>query len=492
MENILPIHLQEVIFSSSDKNLSKQISKLEKAGEIRKIAPRIYTSNFIDEPEVIITKNIFTILGKLYPNSVLSHRSALEFTPTSAGHIFVTYTYTKKIKLPGITIRFKEGNGPIEGDNLFSGELFVSQQERAFLENLQVSRQQEPESKTLTLPEIEAKLEQIVRVNGENGINKVRDNARVIAEKLGMQSEFAKLNRLISALLTTKPSKILSSPIAMARAFGNPYDPARISLFETLFQYLKQNEFGNIPEINTDKTAFKNFAFFEAYFSNYIEGTIFELEEAKSIIKTETPIANRDEDSHDVLGTYRIVSNLKEMNKTPATHDELLNILQYRHHILLEARKSKKTGQFKDKNNRAGDTHFVDFNLVRGTLIKGFDYYRALNNSFAKAAYIMFMISEIHPFLDGNGRIARVMMNAELVKEKQTKIIIPTVYRDDYLGALRCLTRQKDPVVYVKMLQRAQEFSSTIKANDMNEAELHLKACNAFKEHDKAILKIVK
>ena len=492
MENILPIHLQEVVFSSSDKNLSKQISKLEKAGEIRKIAPRIYTSNLIDEPEVIITKNIFTILGKLYPNSVLSHRSALEFAPTSAGHIFVTYTYTKKIKLPGITIRFMEGNGPIEGDNLFSGELFVSQQERAFLENLQVSRQPRPESKTLTLPEIEAKLEQIVRVNGEDGINKVRDNARVIAGRLGMQSEYAKLNRLISALLSTKPSKILSSPIAMARAFGNPYDPARISLFETLFQHLKQNEFGNFPEINTDKTAFKNFAFFEAYFSNYIEGTVFELEEAKSIIKTETPIANRDEDSHDVLGTYRIVSNLKEMNKTPATHDELLKILQYRHHMLLEARKSKKPGQFKDKNNKAGDTHFVDFNLVRGTLIKGFDYYRALNNPFAKAAYIMFMISEIHPFLDGNGRIARVMMNAELVKEKQTKIIIPIVYRDDYLGALRRLTKQKDPVIYVKMLQRAQEFSSTIKANDMNEAEIHLEACNAFKEHDKAILKIIK
>lgn len=492
MENILPIHLQEVIFSSSDKNISKQISKLEKAGEIRKIAPRIYTSNFIDESEVIISKNIFAILGKLYPNSVLSHRSALEFEPTSSGHIFVTYSYTKKIKLPGITIRFMKGSGPIGGDNPFSGELFVSQQARAFLENLQVSRRPGSESKTLTLLEIEAKLEQIVRINGENGINQIRDNAKVIAEKLGMQSEFAKLNRLISALLTTKPSKILSSPIAMARAFGNPYDPARISLFETLFQYLKQNEFGNISEINTDNTAFKNFAFFESYFSNYIEGTIFELEEAKSIVKTETPIANRDEDSHDVLGTYRIVSNLKEMNQTPSTHDELLKILQYRHHILLEARKSKKPGQFKDKNNRAGDTHFVDFNLVRGTLIKGFDYYRALNNPFAKAAYIMFMISEIHPFLDGNGRIARVMMNAELVKEEQTKIIIPTVYRDDYLGTLRRLTRQKDPIAYVKMLQRAQEFSSTIKANDMNEAEIHLEACNAFKEHDKAILKIIK
>lgn len=101
------------------------------------------------------------------------------------------------------------------------------------------------------------------------------------------------------------------------------------------------------------------------------------------------------------------------------------------------------------------------------------------------------MVSEIHPFLDGNGRIARIMMNAELVKENQTKIIIPTVYRDDYLGALRRLTRQKDAAVYVKMLQKAHKFSATIKANDMNEAEIHLEACNAFKEHDKAILKII-
>ncbi len=492
MEKNLPIHVQEIIFSSSDKSLSKQISKLEKNGEIKKIAPRIYTSNFADEPEEIIRRNIFKIIGTQYPNSVLSHRSAIEFKPTAASHIFVTYKYTKKIKLPGITIRFLEGSGPIQGDNPFSGELFVSQQERAFLENLQVSRKSGPQSKTLTIPEIEAKLEQIIRVNGEDGLNELRDKAKVIADKLDMQNEFAKLNKLISALLNTQPSKILSSPIAMARAFGYPYDPARIEIFEILFQHLQQIEFSNIPEINVSKTAFKNFAFFEAYFSNYIEGTIFELEEAKNIVKTETPAANRDEDSHDVLGTYRIVSNLKEMSLTPSTPEEFLEILQYRHQILLEARKSKNPGQFKNKNNRAGETHFVDFNLVRGTLIRGFDYYRALNNPFAKAAYIMFLISEIHPFLDGNGRIARVMMNAELTKEKQTKIIIPTVYRDDYLGALRRLTRKKDPIVYVKMLQRAQEFSSTIKANDMNEAELHLEACNAFKEHDQAILKIIK
>ena len=491
MENNIPIHLQEVIFTSNDAKINKQLGKLEEAGQIKKIAPRIYTSNFNEPEDVIIRRNIFTILGKLYPGAVLSHRSALEFKPTTANQIFVTYTYTKKIELPGITIRFMEGMHAIEGDNPFSGELFVSQQERAFLENLQSSRQIGATSKTITLPEIESKLEQIVQVKGEEGLNQFRDKAREIADKLAMQTEFGKLNKLISALLTTKPSKILTSPLAVARALGNPYDKHRLELFEKLFIELQQQPFKDCQDINRETIAFRNFAFFEAYFSNYIEGTIFEIEEAKSIIQTETPIPNRDEDSHDILGTYRLVSNQKEMSVTPSNPDELLNILQYRHQILLGARTSKKPGQFKDKNNRAGETHFVDHTLVRGTIIKGFDYYQALKEPFAKAAYIMFMISEIHPFLDGNGRIARVMMNAELVKENQTRIIIPTVYRDDYLGALRRLTRNDEPKVYIRMLQRAQEFSRSLIANDMQALENHLTLSNAFKEHDEAKLKII-
>lgn len=46
-------------------------------------------------------------------------------------------------------------------------------------------------------------------------------------------------------------------------------------------------------------------------------------------------------------------------------------------------------------------------------------------------------------------------MNAELVAAKQAKIIIPTVFRDDYLGALRKLTRQRQPDAYIRMLNRA-------------------------------------
>lgn len=489
MEKNLRDHLPEIIFSSSDSARSQQISKLEKAGRIRKIAPRIYTSNLDEEPNKIIERNIFKILGNQYPNAVLSHRSALEFKVTSEKHLFVTYKYTKKVKLSDVIVRFMEGPGPIDKDNKLNGELYVSQKERAFLENLQVSRKFGSKSKTLTLPEIEEKLEDIVRVNGEDALNDLRDRSKVISEQLGMHQEFEKLNKMIGALLTTKPSKILNSPIAIARAYGNPFDKFRIELFEILFVALKKKEFPKRPDQNTAPAAFRNFAFFESYFSNYIEGTIFEIEEAKQIVESQTPIPDRDEDSHDILGTYNIVRDKNEMSIIPKDSNELLKIIKNRHEVLLSARASKKPGQFKDLNNRAGETHFVDFNLVRGTLIEAFNYYQNLEDPFSRAAYIMFIISEIHPFLDGNGRIARVMMNAELVAAGQTRIIIPTVYRDDYLGALRRLTRNKDPEVYIRMLQRAQEFCAALDASDMNKLEEQLEAGNAFKEHDESRLK---
>lgn len=490
MDKSIPLDLQEIIFSSSDTTLSRTINRYETEGRLRKIAPRIYTPNMVEAPEAIIRRNIFTIIGYLYDGAVLSHRSAFEFKPTTTGNLFLTYTYNRKVEFPGITLNIYKGELNIDGDNLFVNGLYVSQRERAMLENFQHSRKPGPDSKTLSIPELEEKLEQIILAKGEEGINQFRDKAKTIADKLGMEQEFERLNKLISAMLTTKPAKLLSSAVAMARAFGSPYDPARISLFETLFIALQQ-PFPSIEEPYKGLKAYRNFSFFEAYFSNYIEGTKFEINDAKQIIETGQPMAARDEDSHDILGTYQLVSNPAEMVKIPATTEELLTILRYRHKVLMRARHSARPGEFKEQNNIAGATSFVDHTLVRGTLIKGFDFYRALEDPFAKAAYMMFLVSEVHPFNDGNGRIARVMMNAELNKAGQTKIIIPTVFRIDYIGALRQLTRNSNPEIYIRMLQRAHLFSGTIKGEDMDQMQYILEKSNAFKEDEGDILKII-
>jgi hypothetical protein len=489
MAKIPSPRLQEVLFGSSDKAESAKISSLEKQGLIKKIAPRIYTSNMEEEPAVIIKRNWFRILASQYPEAILSHRTALEFRPTPGGHVYLTYSYTNNVKLPGMTIHFLKGSGPIEGDKPFFEKLYVSQEARAYLENLQSSRGTGEESKTLSQPDIEEKLDTIVRVKGEDALNALRDRARNIAESLGMEKEFTKLNQLISALLATGFSKKLQSPVAKARVLGDPFDPGRIDLFENLYQVLAGGIFPDLADMNKTKKAYQNFAFFESYFSNYIEGTEFLVSEAKEIITTETPLPSRDEDSHDILGTYEIVADKTEMNNIPGDADRMLKLLQERHAVLLRARLSKKPGQFKDINNRAGSTEFVDWQLVSGTLKKGFEWYSLLQHPFSKAAYIMFLISEVHPFLDGNGRIARVMMNAELSSTGLSKIIIPTVYRDDYIGPLKQFTKQRTPDAYVRMLLKAWEFSSNIFGEDLEAMEDYLTRCNAFKEPKEGKLK---
>ncbi|GGH00080.1 Fic family protein [Parapedobacter pyrenivorans] len=491
MDKNTPLHLQEIIFSSSEPHISRKITALVKEGRLRKLAPKVYSPNLEEDPAILIQRNRFKIIGRLYPGILLSHRSALEFKPTTADHLFLTYTYDRKVKLPGLTLNILKGSRPIPGDYLLTDGLYVAGQERALLENLQESRKVGGESKTLTLPEIEEKLDQIVRVKGEESLNELRDRAKEISGALGMEKEYDKLNRLIGAILSTKPADILKSPVTIARVFGHPYDPQRLALFEKLFVELQQREFTEISDANKTPKAFRNFAFFEAYFSNFIEGTRFDVQEALQILETGQPLPARDEDSHDVLGTYQIVGNRKEMGVTPDNAAQLIQILLYRHRILLAARPSKKPGEFKDKNNRAGDTEFVDHALVRGTLIQGFDFYHALRHSFAKAAYMMFLISEVHPFLDGNGRLARVMMNAELVSAGQTKIIIPTVFREDYLGALRQLTRRQEPDTFIRMLLRAQQFSATITGESIGVMQQVLEASNAFREGEEHILRIV-
>jgi hypothetical protein len=67
-----------------------------------------------------------------------------------------------------------------------------------------------------------------------------------------------------------------------------------------------------------------NRSFFESYFSNYIEGTEFEISEAERIVFQNQNIENRHADSHDVLAVYRQVSDYQQMSTPPQTTDEFV------------------------------------------------------------------------------------------------------------------------------------------------------------------------
>jgi len=115
---------------------------------------------------------------------------------------------------------------------------------------------------------------------------------------------------VIGALLGTHEARHLTAKQALARAAGRPYDPARLQIFDALFSVLNAVPLPEILDPAPSGSARENFAFFEAYFSNYIEGTTFTVEEeAEEIVFHGQIIENRGEDSHDVLGTFNAAAN---------------------------------------------------------------------------------------------------------------------------------------------------------------------------------------
>lgn len=477
----------------SNREASYRISREVAAGRLKKIAPRLYTTRVKDAPETIIRRNLWDVVGMLFPGAVISQRTAIELKPTRDGSVFITGAYPRILRLPGVAVRMVRGLGPVEGDVRYGNTLWLASPARAYLENLKPTRRRGGAARVLDRAELEDRLERLLRVSGEKALNDFRDTAKGVAPSLGLTRELEQLQEIVGQLLGSRPGR-LAGAAAAARLAGLPYDADRLPLLDALVSELR-----GWPVVDRSRRAvagqpFENEAFFDAYFSNYIEGTEFEVEEAVEIVFEGRIPTKRPKDAHDVLGTYRLLSDPQEMTHSATREGEdleaFIRLLKRRHHTMLADRPEAAPGEFKTEPNRAGNTVFVAPELVRGTLQKGLERFRALDTAFARAAFMMFLVAEVHPFVDGNGRLARVMMNAELIAGEQQRIIIPTVYRDDYLGALRALSRNTRAEVLPKMLDYAQLFASRVDFADLRAARGALEQAEAFREPSQGRLRI--
>ncbi len=141
--------------------------------------------------------------------------------------------------------------------------------------------------------------------------------------------------------------------------------------------------------------------------------------------------AQRSRDGHDVLATYRQLVNLGTRAPSEFSIGEFEEEIKARHADLMSGRQENAPGHYKQEPNAAGNTLFVLPGRVRGTLYAGLPIVNGMD----------------HPFVDGNGRMSRIMMTKELLASGLSRITIPTVWREDYLGALRALNRFEDPTL---------------------------------------------
>lgn len=469
---------QPEVFATS-KEISAAVRQAAAAGKLRKLSGRLYTRNLNEPLEMVARRNWQRIAGHYFPGSVVVDRSAFEAKPAADGSLYLDagpdWAGKRPLRLPGLTLRPRRGTGPAPGDMPYM-DFFIASRPRSLLDNLRHGRGQRGLDRTLSRAEIERELTRLAERRGEGALNELRDQARALAPELGRESELALLDELIGAVLGTRDAP-LETREAQARRDGLPFDRDRIELFETLQAELLRD----LPPSRTEAAGtLPTIAFFEAYFSNYIEGTEFELEEAEQIVFEREIPEVRSEDAHDVLGTFDLVNDPVKRCLVPGDPESLLELLRTFHAQVLERRPQAHPGSFKTRANRAGGTSFVQPDLVVGTLTEGYRFLEPLTSGLSRAIFFMFLISEVHPFTDGNGRIGRIFMNAALSERGEQRVLIPLSYRDDYLGGLRALSRNADPVPLLRVIDFAQRYATGIDWTDRERALAELEETNAF------------
>ncbi len=85
----------------------------------------------------------------------------------------------------------------------------------------------------------------------------------------------------------------------------------------------------------------------------------------------------------------------------------------------------------------------------------------AANKEAALTAYVHLHISfvRIHPFWDGNGRTARLLMNLELMKDGYPPVVLPVEKRLEYYEALDMAHVKGDYSLFLSLMAGISEDS---------------------------------
>ncbi len=457
------------------------LSRLAKRGDAVRLAAGIYIVGGRLPVDALVRHHLFDIVNQVWSDAVISGRSALAGGLPVDGVLYLVHPSPPRfapLRLPGVTVQVRIGPGPLPGDMRFPNGVALAGVTRGLVENVNLPGR--PASGTAGTAAVEDIIDELARTGGAGKVRNALTQLDVIAGNFDPAAVALVRTRLSAALGSFSGQLGVTSTRLAARLSGQPFDQHRIDLLRGLTSSLEER--APVPRnASRDPRDRAWLPFFEAYFSNYIEGTEFDVAEARAIAIDGLIPANRPQDAHDVAATYRLAADATDSATVPKTGNELLDLLRSRHEVLMAARPEKRPGEFKERPNFAGGYRFVEPDLVTGTLIHGFALIDALIDPFARATAMMLLITECHPFDDGNGRVARLLSNAELTAAGQSRIVIPSVYRNNYIAGLNGASNGVGKgQTLIAVLDFVQRWTVKIRWVDFALASDDIKATNGF------------
>ncbi|SKC81984.1 Fic family protein [Maledivibacter halophilus] len=176
------------------------------------------------------------------------------------------------------------------------------------------------------------------------------------------------------------------------------------------------------------------------YNSNAIEGNTLTLVETKVVLEGITIGGKTLREHLEVINHKEAILYVEEIvkNEEPLTEWQIKNI----HSIVLKGINDNYTGIYRDQNVIiSGAMHIPpDYILLNELMSQFIDWYNSKEvqemNPIERAARVHGEFVKIHPFIDGNGRTARLLLNLELMKSGYPPIVIKNNRRVEYYEAL--------------------------------------------------------
>ena len=177
------------------------------------------------------------------------------------------------------------------------------------------------------------------------------------------------------------------------------------------------------------------------YTSNAIEGNTLSLSETKIIIEDGITIGGKPVKDHlEVIGqanAYDLLFDIAQ-NEKDITEQTILKL----HHMLYNNIDEAKSGKYRDCNVLiTGSEYELPKHDKLSELMQEFcaeiPVKKENLHPVEFSAWLHERLVSIHPFIDGNGRTARLIMNLALLQAGYNIITIPPVVRNDYIFGLQ-------------------------------------------------------
>jgi len=183
------------------------------------------------------------------------------------------------------------------------------------------------------------------------------------------------------------------------------------------------------------------------YNSNAIEGNTLTLKETELVINRGLTIGKKSLSEHfeainhkeGIQYLYDFIKKKKELSE-----DTILAL----HKIILKNIDDTEAGHYRTSNVMITGAVHIPPSAVKIKKLMGefFEWYykNKKKMSIAElAAWVHYKIVHIHPFIDGNGRTARLLMNLILIQNGYPPAVILNVDRQKYYRALKDADKEK-------------------------------------------------